>query len=447
MKYVIIGGVAAGMSAAMEIMRTDEQAEITVLERGAVYSYGQCGLPYVINGLVPSADDVIARSVQSFREDHGIQAEINIEVTELDAQERKVYAKRIQTKEVVSFTYDRLLIATGADPIQPNWPRINLEGIHVLKTIPDTKAIVTDMMENVEHVTIIGGGYIGLEATESFRSLGLSVTLIQRGDQLAKIFDLDMARQIHEEASKHGVDVKLGEEVTHFEGDKRVKRVITTNGAVDTDLVLISAGIHPNTDFLKGSGLHMTDEGAIIVSPAMQTSLPDVYAAGDCATHYHIVKQLNDYIPLGTTANKQGRIAGANMAGRYLTFKGITGTSIIQFFDLTLGRTGITEKEAKRLNIPYQAETKTANNQAGYYPGGEDLHIKLLYHPYTNHVLGGQIIGKKGVDKRIDVLATALYNQMTIDQLQDLDLAYAPPYNGVWDPIQKIARRWNRDKT
>ncbi|GAB2558637.1 FAD-dependent oxidoreductase [Gracilibacillus alcaliphilus] len=447
MKYVIIGGVAAGMSAAMEIVRTDQAADITVLERGDVYSYGQCGLPYVINGLVPSAADVIARSVSTFRDEYGIQAEVHIDVIAIDIDKQQVTAKRVLSDELVIFDYDRLLVATGADPIIPDWSGVHLEGIHVLKTIPDTTGIMADLAETIRHVTIIGGGYIGLEAADSFRSKGLSVTIVQRGKQLAKIFDAEMAEWITAEANKNGIEVRLDEEVVRFTGTQRVKEVVTNKDTIATDLVLISAGIKPNTDFLKDTSIQRTKAGAIIVDASMQTSSQYIYAAGDCATHYHLIKQTNDYVPLGTTANKQGRIAGANMAGNRLTFKGITGTSIIKFFDLTLSRTGISEKEAKQLNIPYQAETKTANNQAGYYPGGEEMHIKLLYHRYTNHLLGVQIIGKKGVDKRIDVFATALYNQMTIDQLQDLDLAYAPPYNSVWDPLQKISRRWNRDKT
>ena len=439
--YVIIGGVAAGMSATMEIIRTDDKAQVTVLERGEDYSYGQCGLPYVINGVVPSVDDVVARTAEEFRERYQIDARVKTTITSIDAEQQIVYGTDTEANREIQLNFDRLLIATGSDPVVPKWKGMELDGIHVLKTIPDTKGILNDLDENIKHVTIVGGGYIGLEAAESFRSLGKEVTLIQRGKQIASIFDQDMAKLIQEKAKENGIQLVLGESVKEFTGDGRVETVITDKQSRETDLVLLAIGVRPNTGFLKNSGLHMNKQGAIHVNTYMETNLKNIYAAGDCATQYHIVKQLDDHIPLGTTSNKQGRIAGANMAGNSLAFKGIVGTSIIKFFDLGLGRTGITEKEATKLNIPYEVLTRKANSQAGYYPGGETLHMKLLYHGKTNKLLGGQIIGKKGVDKRIDVLATALYSQMTIQELVNLDLAYAPPYNGVWDPLQQMARK------
>lgn len=441
MRYVIIGGVAAGMSAAMEIIRTDEDATITVLERGEDYSYGQCGLPYVINGVVQSIDDVIARRVETFREKYGIDAKINTEVTDINVHDQLVSGVYTETNEKFKINYDRLLIATGSSPILPDWEGIELDGIHTLKTLTDTEYIMEDLDEKMQDVTIVGGGYIGLEMAESLVSLGKNVTLIQRGSQLANIFDQDMAKLIHEEARKNGVSVVLNETVEGFDGEQRVETVKTDKQSYETDFVLLAIGVQPNTDFLRNIGIHLNKKGAIYVNPYQETNVKNVYAAGDCATNYHRIKQVNDYIPLGTTANKQGRIAGANMAGQAHTFKGIVGTSIIKFFDLTLGRTGVTELEAISLNIPYHVQNSRAKTHAGYYPGGETLNIKILYHEKTNQLLGGQIIGKDGVDKRIDVLATALFNDMTIHQLVDLDLAYAPPYNGVWDPVQQIARK------
>jgi len=439
--YVIIGGIAAGMSAAMEIVRTDQHANITVLERGEHYSYGQCGLPYVISGTVPSLDDVIARSVKTFREKYGIDARINTKVTDINTDEQSVSGIDTDNKHKYQINYDRLLIASGSSPIFPNWEGSHLKGIHTLKTLTDTKDILNDLDENVQKVTVVGGGYIGLEAAENFVALGKEVTLIQRGSQLANIFDRDMAEFIHEEAKNKGIHLVLNEAVEGFGGKNRVESVETDKQSYNTDFVLVGIGIQPNTEFLNSSGIHLNDRGAIYVNPYQETNIKNVYAAGDCATNYHRIKQINDYIPLGTTANKQGRIAGANMAGQALTFKGIVGSSIIKFFDLTLGRTGMSESEAKSLNIPYKVQTSTAGTNASYYPSGETITIKLLYHERTNQVLGGQIIGKAGVDKRIDVLATALYNKMTIHQLVDLDLAYSPPYNGAWDPLQQMARK------
>ncbi len=441
MNYVIIGGVAAGMSAAMEVYRTDKKAHITVLEKGEHYSYGQCGLPYVIGGVVSSFDDLIARSVQTFRDKYDIDARTWTTVEAVDFDKQVVSGISTETNEKFEVEYDKLLIASGSSPIFPDWKGSDLAGIHTLGTIKDTEGIIQDLDENVKNITIVGGGYIGLEAAENFIEIGKEVTLIQRGSQIANIFDSDMAELIQNKAKEKGINLVLNEEVTGFKGNERVEAVQTDKNTYETDLVLLGIGVKPNTKFLKNTDIHLSNNGAVIVNPYQETSVKNVYAAGDCATNYHRIKQINDYIPLGTTANKQGRIAGANMAGHSLTFKGIVGTSILKFFDSTLGRTGITEREAKGLNIPYEVQNSKARSHAGYYPGSKKIQIKILFHQKTRELLGGQIIGAEGVDKRIDVLATALFNNMTVDELTDLDLAYAPPYNGVWDPLQQVARK------
>lgn len=250
-----------------------------------------------------------------------------------------------------------------------------------------------------------------------------------------------MAELIHEEAVRQNIVLKMGESVEAFGGSDHVESVKTDKGEYETDLVLVAVGVKPNTSFLDGTGIKTIGNGAIQVNAYMQTSMEDIYAAGDCATQYHRVKEKDDHVPLGTHANKQGQIAGLNMVDVHKTFKGIVGTSIIKFFDLTLGRTGLSEKEAKIQNIPCGSVTITATDIAGYYPDDKRMKLKLVYHKETHKVLGGQIIGENGVDKRIDVLATAIFHSMTTEELLDLDLAYAPPYNGVWDPIQQAARR------
>src|SRR5690625_220500 len=443
MKYVIIGGVAAGMSAAMEIFRTDDSAEITVLERGEDYSYGQCGLPYVINDVIPSLEKLVARTAEQFRDKYGIDARVNTTVTDVDPEKQVVTALDTQTNKEFQVEYDRLLIASGSTPVSPDWDGVDLPGIHPLKTMVDADKIMNDLTDDVKHATIVGGGYIGLEMAESLKTKGLDVTIIQQEPQLAEIFDPEMAKLIEEEAFNQGIEVILGESVESFSGNERVEKVRTDKNSYDTNIVVLGIGVKPNTEFLQKTDLHLLGNGAIIVNPYMETSLPNIYAAGDCATHYHRIKKTNDYVALGTTSNKQGRIAGANMAGNTMTFNGIVGTSLVKFFDLTLGRTGLSEKEAKELNLPYKVLKDEARSHSGYYPGVEKLHIKLVYNKKTNQLLGGQVIGKKGVDKRIDVLATALYTEVTIPQLLDLVLGYAPPYNGVWDPIQQLARKSN----
>ena len=441
MKYVIIGGVAAGMSAAMEIYRTDDSANITVLERGQDYSYGQCGLPYVVNDLISSTDKVIARTVEDFRNKYQINARTNTIVIDVNVDHQEVVAIDTVTNEEFTVAYDRLLIATGADPIKPNWDGIDLAGIHTFKTITDTNNLLSDLTDDVKQVTVIGAGYIGLELADALKSRGLDVRLIQREDQVAEIFDRDMAVLVQNEAEMQGIEVILEETVKSFSGNGRVEAVITDKQTYPTDLVLLAIGVKPNTEFLNDTGIHKLPNGALIVNAYQETSIKHIYAAGDCATQYHRIKQQHDYIPLGTTANKQGRIAGANMAGRRIAFKGVVGSSIIKFFDLSLGRTGLNENEAKQLNLPYTIISSVANSHAGYYPGAEKLNLRLIYHTETKQLLGGQIIGKKGVDKRIDVLATALYAELTMSQLLDLDLSYAPPYNGAWDPIQQLVRK------
>lgn len=441
MNYVIIGGVAAGMSAAMEIYRTDDKAHITVLEKGEDYSYGQCGLPYIISGVVPSFEDIIARSVQTFRDKYQIDARTSTTVKSIDFDKQIVKGISTKTNENIEICYDKLLIASGSSPIIPEWEGIELLGVHTMGAIKDTERLMKDLDENIKNVTVIGGGYIGLEAAENFIKRGKNVTLIQRGPQVGKIFDQDMAEIIHEKAKEKGIQLILNEEVKGFSGSKRIETVQTDKQTYQTDLVLLGIGVKPNTSFLQDTKIQLTKKNVIVVNPYQETSIENVYAAGDCATNYHRIKQKDDHIPLGTTANKQGRIAGSNMAGHSMTFKGIVGTSIIKFFDLSLGRTGITEKEATSLNIPYLVQKTNARTHAGYYPGSETMTIKILYHQNTRELLGGEIIGKDGVDKRIDVLAVALFNKMTVDDLVDLDLSYAPPYNSVWDPLQQIARK------
>ncbi|MFG6120880.1 MULTISPECIES: CoA-disulfide reductase [Thalassobacillus] len=441
MKYVIIGGDAAGMSAAMQIVRNSDDHEIVTLERGSIYSYGQCGLPYAISGEVDSTDDLIARTPETFREKYGIDARTKHEVTRVDCEQKIIHGTNLETDEPFQESYDRLLVATGASPVCPPWEGVELPGVYQLKTIPDAERIMEYMGKEINNVTIIGGGYIGLEMAESFVHLNKNVRIIERGSQLAKIFDEDMAAHIHEEAKKQHIQLNLEENVEGFEGTDKVEKVVTDKGSYDTDLVLVAVGVAPNTSFLRGTGIYLTFKDAIQVNAYMETNIKDIYAAGDCATQFHRIKKKDDYIPLGTHANKQGGIAGLNMAGRTKAFKGVVGSSIIKFCDLNLGRTGISESEAQQMNIPCQSVTIKATDRAGYYPGSEKMTLKLTYHKENLQVLGVQIIGGNGVDKRIDVLATALFHEMTTEDLLDLDLSYAPPFNGVWDPLQRAARK------
>ncbi|MCD5322428.1 MULTISPECIES: FAD-dependent oxidoreductase [Pontibacillus] len=443
MKYIIIGGDAAGMSAAMQIVRNSEGNEIVTYEKGETYSYGQCGLPYTINGIVESTEDLIARTPETFQEKYGIKTHTLHEVTSVDCEKKMVYGTNYHTGEQFEDHYDRLLVATGANPNCPPWEGIESEGIYTLKTIPDAEKIMDYINENIKNVTIIGGGYIGLEMAETLSDIGKNVQIIERGERLAKIFDEDMSALIHEEATKQNVKLTFKESVEGFKtNDKgRVRCVVTDHGEHATDLVLVAVGVTPNTSFLQGTGIFTSVQGAIEVNAYMESTIKDIYAAGDCATQYHRLKQKSDYIPLGTHANKQGRVAGLNMINQPTTFKGIVGSSIIKFFDINLGKTGLSEREAEALHFSNTSVTIDSSHAAGYYSKEDPMKVKLVYNDQTRALLGAQIIGKEGVDKRIDVVATALYHSMTVDELVDLDLSYAPPFNSVWDPIQQAARR------
>lgn len=442
MNYVVIGGDAAGMSAAMEIYRHDSEARITTLEKGFHYSYGQCGLPYVLDGRIESAEEVVHKTATQFQSKYGIDAREGHCVTRVDADEKIVSGFDVQTNEPFHIPYDRLLIATGAEQkrVLKDDDAYALEGIYFFKTIPQTEQL-QNAMKHAEIVTIIGGGYIALELAETLTMAGKKVRMLIRSQQVASFLERDFAEKVHEELRAKGVDVLFDEQLVSYDGEGHVSAVTTTTATYETDVVIEAVGVKPSTDFVKDAGIHMMDNGAIVVDTHMQTNKPSIYAAGDCATHYHIVKGQNAYLPLGTTANKQGRIAGLNMASVPEQFKGIVGSAILKCFDLEIGTTGLVEKEIQQLNIPYEVVTFEAGSHASYYPNIETIQLKMYWQKDDQRLLGLRAIGKKGVDKRIDVFATALYHQSTLRQLLDLDLTYAPPFNSVWDPIQQIAKR------
>ncbi|CCQ96303.1 Coenzyme A disulfide reductase [[Clostridium] ultunense Esp] len=440
-RFIIIGGDAAGMSAATQIRRLKPDAEILAFEKGSTLSYAQCGLPYYIAGVVPEAKDLVARTPEQFREKYGIQVFIRHEVIKIDADERRVTVRALDEGSEEKFSYDTLLIATGGHAIFPNWEGRELNGVFPLKDIEDSYRIKKWLQaEMVEKVVIIGGGYIGLEMAEAFHLLKKEVTVLDLAPQLAGTFDPEMALLAKEELERNGIKVALEEEVTSFRGERgRVIGVETKRGFYPADLVLVAIGILPNSELAKEAGIELGIKGAIRVNERMETSMPGIYAAGDCATQYHRIKEQEDYIPLGTTANKQGRVAGTNMGGGEARFAGVVGSAIMKVLDMAMGRTGLSEKEAKGLGIPYEIVSIRSRDHAHYYPHAERLHLKLLYHRENRKLLGAQVVGRHGVDKRIDVLATALYHGMTIDQLQELDLSYAPPFNSVWDPVQQAS--------
>ncbi|TYR79811.1 CoA-disulfide reductase [Priestia megaterium] len=435
-RVVVIGGVAAGMSAASQLRRMNKEVEIVVFEKGTDVSYSACGMPYYLSGTVSSKEELIARTVNQF-EERNIIVHTQYEVKEVNHTKKYILAEHTQTNQVMQMTYDKLVIATGASAIQPPFLPKEASNVFSLKTLEDSENIHQYLKKNrVENVTIIGGGYVGIELVETMRLLGKQVRLIERGDHVLSILDKEMAAYIQEQLKEEAI-FHFNENVEGLvEVEGKVNSVQTNQGVYKTDLVIVNVGIKPNTSFVERNGLRMLDNGAIIINDKMETNVPDIYAAGDCATSYHRVLQKNVHIALGTIANKQGRILGYRLGGENRTFPGVLGTSVVKVMDLEIAKTGISGKEAKEANINYKTVTTKAVNHASYYPGSEEIMIKLVYDANTMVILGAQMVGKDGVAKRIDVFATAITAQLTAEQMTMLDLSYAPPFATVWDAVQ-----------
>jgi NADPH-dependent 2,4-dienoyl-CoA reductase/sulfur reductase-like enzyme len=435
-KIIIIGGVAAGMSAASKIRRLNEGAEVTVYEKGRFLSYGACGLPYYISGDSDDYRKLIARTEEQFAK-MGIRAFTRHEVVKVVPSAKQVMVKNLDTGKVFLDRYDRLMIATGSRPVVPPVKGRDLAGVHVLKSLEDGIALRKAARDPaVRDVAIIGGGYIGIETAEAMVQLGKRVRIIEMGDRILRTFEPEMTALAEKELADNGVNLHLSERVEEITGTGgKASGVRTDKGAYPADLVLMAAGMRPATDFLRGTGLMMADNGAIIIDREMRTSLPDIYAAGDCAVVYSRVAEENTYIPLGTTANKMGRLAGVNLLGGREKFIGTLGSAAVKVFGLEMARTGLSEEEAKKLAVDYGTVVVTASDHPAYYPDPTDIVLKLIYEKKTGVLLGAQGVGRKGVVLRIDVFAVAIHNRMTAQEMGMVDLCYAPPFAGVWDAV------------
>jgi len=436
MRIVIIGGVAAGMSAAAKAKRMAKNSEVIVYEKGSIVSFGACGLPYYVGGFFDNPNGMIARTPEQFRES-GVEVNINHEVLKIDAEKKIVIVKNLETDEIFESSYDKLMVATGANAVLPPVEGLQtLKNIFTLKSIDDginlKKAMMKD--ENKE-ILVIGAGYIGIEVVEAAKQLGKNVRVIQRGKRvMSASFDSEITDLMEEEIRSHGVDLHLEEVVKKIEGNGVVERVITDKGEYSADIVVIATGVRPATAFLEGTGIEM-DRGAIIIDEEGKTSVDDIYSAGDCAVVYHKVRKKNVYIPLATTANKIGRVVGENLAGAKNKFSGTLGSACIKVMDLEAGRTGITEEEAKLDGINYKTVVVKDKNQTNYYPGQENIFVKLIYDAETKVILGGQIIGKNGAVLRVDVIAMAVAAKMKTSELGMMDFCYAPPFARTWDVL------------
>lgn len=434
-RLLVVGGVAGGMSAAAKAKRTNHALQVMVFERGSYISYAACGLPYLLAGDVSSLDQLIVRTPAQM-EKQGVNVRIRHEVLEIDTEAQRLTIRALDSRREFSEPYDSLIIATGAQPTAPGLPGSELEGIFELRSLESGLQLQRFLKEtHPTHAMIVGGGYIGVEMAETFRRLGLRVSMLVRsGKVLRQDLDDDLRELLHEELAGQGVQVIHGTPLA-FEGDNRLEAVRTEDRLYPCDVALLGMGVVPSVDLAGPAGLALSETGAIVTNERMQTSRDGVYAAGDCTDAVHLVTGQRAHFPLGSTANKQGRVAGENAAGGQATFAGIVGTAVVRCFGLVAASTGLTASHARSVGFDVAETTIRAKHIAHYFPGAEDLHVKLVVDGADRRLLGGQLVGRKGVAKRIDTLATALHNKMTVDELAQLDLSYAPPFAPLWDPI------------
>ena len=439
-RFVVIGGVAAGMSAASRAKRNRPDMEVIVLERGSFVSYGSCGLPYFISDLVEDVKGLVVYDAAFFKQKRGIDVLARHEVTKIDWQAKVVFARNLEQDEEIELSYDKLAICTGASPSYPNLPGVDLKNVFVIRTAEDGVALKEFIREAApKKAAIIGAGLIGLEMAEAFRARGLEVTVIKRPGSILKMFDDDMVNLVEEELKAKGVHLVKDAIIQGFEDDTqgKVRAVALAQGTYPADLVLLATGSKPNSDLARQAGLEIAPNGTIIVDDRMQTSNPDIFAAGDCVGQKHLITGKDVYIPRGTTANKQGRIAGDNASGGNEVFEGVVGTAVSKIFDLTVARTGLSSADASAEGYDFVTSTVAHPSHGHTYPNPkpEDITIKLIVQKATGRLLGAQMIGKIGVAKRIDVFATALHSGMSIEEISRLDLSYSPPFAPFWDSI------------
>ena len=431
MKIAVIGGVAAGTSAAARAKRKMPDAEITIFEKDTDISYSGCGLPYYISNLIEEREDVIIYTPQRFAEKKDVAVKSQHQVQEIKPQAKKIIVKNLKTDNTQEVEYDKLLISTGASPIDPPIDGSELENIFTLRNVNSADKIKDFIAtNNPKQAVVIGGGYIGLEMAENLLESNVDVKVVEQAEQILTNFDEDMAQIVKEHLVDKGVEVITSDGVEKFVGEETVEKVITASGReIETDFVLLSIGVKPNVKLAKEAGIELGTTGAIKVNSKLETSAPDIYAAGDCVETRHMITDEAVWIPLGSTANKQGRVAGSNLAGLDAEFKGVLGTAISKVCDLGVARTGLTVKEAEAAGYQVVSSKIKTRNHAGYYPNAKVLTIKLVVEEETGLILGAQVIGEEDADKKIDVLATAIYNEMKADELIDLDLSYAPPFS------------------
>jgi len=441
MKVVIIGGVAGGASTAARLRRVDEEAEIVMLEKGPYVSFANCGLPYYLSRTINEREKLLVTTPESLKELLNIDVFPNSEVVSIDREGKTVLVRQHPTGNEYRESYDKLVLAPGAEPIVPPLPGVNLEGVFELHNIPELDALDAFIKaKQVKRVVVIGGGFIGLEVAENLAETGISVSLVEMMNQVMAPIDYELAVEVHEHLTLHGIKLVLGDGLNAIEkvdGSGALK-VQTCNGKeLETDLVVLAIGVRPNTRLAKESGLEVTQRGHIVTNERMQTSDADIYAVGDAVQVKSAITGQPTSLALAGPASRQGRVAADNIAGRDMTFKGVSGTSVVKVFDLTVASTGLNTRQLTQAGLAFESVATHNNNHASYYPGASPIHLKLLFGP-EGQIYGAQAVGTTGVEKRIDVIATAMHGKLTVFDLEDLELSYAPPFGSSRDPVNNI---------
>jgi len=439
MKTIIIGGVAGGASAAARLRRLDESAEIIILERGEYISFANCGLPYFIGGEIKDKRNLTLQTPKSFKKRFNIDVRVNSEVIKICPNSKTVTVKNMLTGENYDETYDKLIISTGAKPILPNIKGINSNKVFTLRNIPDALKIKGFIEENnPKSALIVGGGYIGIEMAENLIRAGLKVSIAEISEQLLAPLDFDMAVDVHEYSRANGINLLLNNGVTEINDTGETLEVTLQKGKISTDMVILCVGVAPETELALSCGIKTNARGSIIVDSHMQTSEPDIYAVGDAVEVKEYISGAPAFIPLAGPANRQGRIAADNICGLKSNYNGTQGSSVVKLFNMTIAATGLNEKAAKRAEIDYDKAYIVAGSHASYYPNAQSMSMKVLWDKQTHRLIGAQIVGFDGVDKRLDVLATVIRLGGKVTDLTELELCYAPPYGSAKDPCNMI---------
>ena len=437
MKVVIVGGVAGGATAAARIRRLSEKADITIFERSGYISYANCGLPYYIGEVITDPDELTLQTPESFNRRFNINVKIKHEVTAIHPEKKTVTVKNLENGKIFEENYDRLLLAPGAKPAVPPIPGVESDKIFTLRTVEDTFRIKKYIEESKpKTAVVVGGGYVGFEMAENLRSLGTEVSIVEQSDHLLAPFDSDMASFIHSEARKNGLSLFLKNSVTgFFEKENKIEVSLKNGPTISADLVILAVGAVPETSLAKSAGIRLGIRGSIVVNDKMETSVRDIYAVGDAVQIKNFVTGEPALISLAGPANKQGRIAADNICGGNSHYTGSQGSSVIKVFSLTAAATGLNETSAKAAGLDYEKVILSPLSHAGYYPGGKVMTVKVIFEKRSFRLLGAQIVGYDGVDKRIDVIAAAIRAGIKANELKELDLAYAPPYSSAKDPV------------